>query len=324
MIDDTIPEQHGLRYLPISLFASVMGVAGIGIATKKLEVMFEWPGLFSDTLLVLSVVLWVGLFMAYSVKSLRYPEALIEELNHPVRLSFFATSSIGLLLISISLIDINLQVAGVIWWIGAIAQLALMLLILDRWIHREHFKVEHNSPAWFIPVVGNLLVPLAGVELGQVAVSYFFFAIGIFFWLPLLAISLNRAFFFSAIPTKLMPTLFILIAPPAVAFLSWVELHENRLDDFAVLLYFFGLFMTLMLISQSKRFIGLKFGLTWWAYTFPLAAITIASFRFYELVPLGQYQIIAISLYVVTGLVIALVLVKTVIAFFRKEICVPE
>jgi tellurite resistance protein len=324
MTNEAIPEQHGLRYLPISLFASVMGVSGLAIATQKLEIMFAWPTIFSSSLLVLSVVLWAGIFIAYTVKVLRYPEALVEELDHPVRLSFFPTSSIGLLLISVILVGINLQVAAVIWWIGAIAQLGFMLIILDRWIHREHFKVEHNSPAWFIPVVGNLLVPLAGVELGQVAVSYFFFAIGIFFWLPLLAISLNRAFFFSAIPTKLMPTLFILIAPPAVAFLSWVKLHENRVDDFAVLLYFFGLFITLMLISQAKRFIGLKFGLPWWAFTFPLAAITIASFRFYELVPQIQYQFIAIALYSVTAFVVLLVLAKTLIAFSLRQICIPE
>lgn len=136
MTNEAIPEQHGLRYLPISLFASVMGVSGLAIATQKLEIMFAWPTIFSSSLLVLSVVLWAGIFIAYTVKVLRYPEALVEELDHPVRLSFFPTSSIGLLLISVILVGINLQVAAVIWWIGAIAQLGFMLIILDRWIHR--------------------------------------------------------------------------------------------------------------------------------------------------------------------------------------------
>lgn len=324
MTDTQLEPESGLKYLPISLFAAVMGFAGLAIATKKLEEMFELPTIGSTALLVISIAMWLAVFAAYALKALRYPEAVIEELNHPVRLSFFPTASMGLLLIAIPMVEINELMANLIWWIGALGQLGLMLLILDRWIHREHFKVEHNSPAWFIPVVGNLLVPLAGVELGYVALSYFFFAIGIFLWLPLLAISLNRAFFFPAIPKKLLPTLFILIAPPAVGFLAWVRLQQNEIDDFAVLMYFFGLFTTLMLVSQAKRFMNLDFGLSWWAYTFPLTAITVASFRFYELVPQLQYQIIALSLYAVTVLVVARVLIATIFGFWRKEICVSE
>jgi tellurite resistance protein len=324
MTDTQLEPESGLKYLPISLFAAVMGFAGLAIATKKLEEMFELPTIGSTALLVISIAMWLAVFTAYALKALRYPEAVIEELNHPVRLSFFPTASIGLLLIAIPMVEINELMANLIWWIGALGQLGLMLLILDRWIHREHFKVEHNSPAWFIPVVGNLLVPLAGVELGYVALSYFFFAIGIFLWLPLLAISLNRAFFFPAIPKKLLPTLFILIAPPAVGFLAWVRLQQNEIDDFAVLMYFFGLFTTLMLVSQAKRFMNLDFGLSWWAFTFPLTAMTVASFRFCELVPQLQYQIIALSLYAVTVLVVAKVLIATIFGFWRKEICVSE
>lgn len=39
-----------------------------------------------------------------------------------------------------------------------------------------------------------------------------------------------------------------------------------------------GLFLTLLLFTQIGRFARLQFALSWWAYSFPLAAITIASF----------------------------------------------
>jgi tellurite resistance protein len=324
MTDKQLGLESGLKFFPISTFAAVMGIAGLSIATKQLEELFDLLSIGSTVLLVSSIAIWLAVFAAYALKALRYPEAVIEELNHPVRLSFFPTASIGLLLIAIPMVEINALLANLIWWIGSLAQLGLMLVILDRWVHREHFLVEHNSPAWFIPVVGNLLVPLAGVELGYVALSYFFFAIGIFFWLPLLAISLNRAFFFPPIPKKLLPTLFILIAPPAVGFLAWVKIQQGEIDDFAVLIYFFGLFTTLMLVSQAKRFMNLDFSLSWWAFTFPLTAITVASFRFFELVPQLQFQIIALSLYAVTVLVVAMVFIATLFAFWRKEICVSE
>jgi len=289
-----------------------MGIGGLAIATERLENHFEFANTFSVVLAGLAGFTWLLVAIAYFVKVLKYPEAVQAELQNPIRLSFFPTISIGVLLISINLLPYSTSAAAVAWWIGAAAQLGFTLLILNRWFHIEHFKTEHSSPAWFIPIVGNILVPVAGIQIGQTELSYFFFAIGILFWLPLMAITLNRSFFFPAMPKKLRPTLFILIAPPAVGFLAWLQLHSGTLDDFGVILYFFALFMTLMLVTQAKHFLGLEFAMPFWAFTFPLAAVTIASFSFYEVIPQLQYRIIAISLYAVTFAVVAVVTVLTV------------
>jgi tellurite resistance protein len=47
-------------------------------------------------------------------------------------------------------------------------------------------------------------------------------------------------------------------------------------------LYFAGLFFTLLAFTQLGRFAKLSFFLSWWAYSFPLAVITIASLLMYE------------------------------------------
>lgn len=318
-----ILESPSLRHMPVSFFAIVMGVGGLAIAIHKLEQALGWQAIASSIVTAIAIVIWVTVFSAYSVKAIRFPDAVSSELNHPVRLSFFPTSSIGLLLISISLLDVNLFASQVLWWIGIVGQLAFTLLILDRWIHREHYKIEHNSPAWFIPIVGNILVPVVGVEIGQMEISYFFFAIGIVFWLPMLAISLNRAFYHAPLPKKLLPTMFVMIAPPAVGFISWLKMHGS-IDDTGIILYYFALFTTVMLISQFKRFIGLPFALPWWAFTFPLAAVTIASFAFYGQIPNIQYLIIAVSLLIVLATLVAYLLVKTVVEVIRKSLFLPE
>jgi tellurite resistance protein len=313
-----------LKNLPISFFAIVMGVAGLAIATKKLETLYSLGSIASIVITALSSLIWLAVFVAYVSKVLRYPEEVKAELSHPVRLSFFPTSSIGLLLISIALLDVLPLASQVLWWIGTIGQLVFTLVILDRWFHKEHFKTEHNSPAWFIPIVGNILVPVAGIEFGYAEISYFFFAGGLIFWLPLLAISLNRAFFFSPLPKKLLPTLFIMIAPPAVAFVSWMKLHGSKLDDTAVFLFFVAMAFLLMLISQAKRFIGLPFALPWWAFTFPLAAADIALFVFHSQIPQFHYQILATSLYAVLAALVGYLLVKTVIETARGNLTKPE
>lgn len=75
-------------------------------------------------------------------------------------------------------------------------------------------------------------MPIAGVQHGFSELSWFFFSIGVVFWLVLLTIIFNRMFFHQPLPGKLLPTLFILIAPPGAGFVSWLQLN-GELDAFA-------------------------------------------------------------------------------------------
>ncbi len=321
---ETISERGSIEHLPVSIFASTMGIGGLAIVTAAVESVFSLPNYASLSLGILTLVVWFVLLFAYTLKILRYPDALIAELDHPIRLSFFPTISIGLLLISISFLEIFEPLATLFWWLGTVGQFGFTLLILNRWFHREHFETAHNSPAWFIPIVGNILVPVAGSQLGYLEISYFFFSFGIIFWLPLLTISLNRSFFFGSIPAKLRPTLFILIAPPAVGMLSWSALHGGNPGEIGLVLYYSALFFLVMLISQAKWFINLPFALPWWAYTFPIAAISLASFNIYQAIPNFHYLVIALVLSGILAIVVALVSYKTIRGLLSGSLLIPE
>jgi tellurite resistance protein len=125
------------------------------------------------------------------------------------------------------------------------------------------------------------------------------------------------------LPQKLLPTLFILIAPPAVGFLSYVKL-TSELDAFAYILYNFALFLGLLLLSQLPRFARLPFYLSWWAYSFPLAALSIASMVMADVSGNIVYGYIGLGLlYVLSALVLVLFL-KTLRAVLDGTICVPD
>ena len=51
------------------------------------------------------------------------------------------------------------------------------------------------NPAWFLPAAGNIIVPIMGVEFVSKDVCWFFFSIGIFFWLVLFIIIFYRIMF---------------------------------------------------------------------------------------------------------------------------------
>jgi tellurite resistance protein len=312
-----------LSHFPVSFFSVVMGLAGLSIALEKAGSTIPALQVVGHTVLALAGSLFVLLALIYGAKMLLHPQAVREEFAHPVRLHFVPTIAISLILLSIASLDLSRDLAAGLLLVGAPLQLALTLLVLDRWINREHFQTPHLNPAWFIPIVGNMLVPIAGVSLGYREASWLFFAVGIVFWLPLFAIVLNRIVFHQPLPDRLRPTLFILIAPPAVGCLAYLKL-AGGIDAFARILYFFGLFLTLLLLTQLPRLGRIAFYLSWWAYSFPLAAITVASFAMAEQTGISGYRQIGFVLLTLTSLLIAGLLLRTGIAVARRQICQPE
>ncbi len=322
--DTTAKPEGRLEHMPISMFAIVMGLAGTTIAVEKAEHLWGWAFQPSQILMFATAAVYVMIAIAYLSKFLLHRHHVVSEFNHPIRMSFFPAMSIGMILLSIAFLGHYPGIALYLWAIGASVQLIFTLVILSNWIHHEKFQVQHSNPAWFIPIVGNILVPVAGMPLGFHEVSWFYFSVGLMMWTPLLAVLFNRFFFHPMIPSKLLPTLFILIAPPAVGFIAWVKLHNGVIDDVARIFYYFALFITMLLFSQMKYFAKVAFALPWWAYSFPMAAITIATCVMQEKVGGVFFAALAPVLLVLLVILITVLLFNTVRAMMRGEICVPE
>jgi tellurite resistance protein len=306
----------------VAFFAMVMGLTGLAIAWHKAEHVLGLGVRVSEAVLALAVVAFVVLAGFYLAKVIAYPAAVRAELAHPIQLNFFPAVSISLVLLSIAIMAHFPAVAGVLWVLGSSIHLLLTLYVMSIWIHHEHFEIHHINPAWFIPAVGNVLVPIAGVQLGFVEVSWFFFSFGIVLWLLLFAIILNRVLFHHPLPERLMPTFFILIAPPAVGFISYMQL-TGSLDAFARILYYTGGFLTLLLLTQAPRFVRIRYYLSWWAYSFPLAAISIATLIMYERTGAPTFAALAWMLLALVTIVVVYLLYRTLRAVAAHGICVP-
>jgi tellurite resistance protein len=185
------------------------------------------------------------------------------------------------------------------------------------------FEIKHINPAWFIPVVGNILIPVAGVQHYNPEISWFYFSIGLLFWIVLFTIFMYRMIFHHPLPDKLMPTLAILIAPAAVGFIAYVKLAHG-LDGFAKILYYFALFLTTYMLTHFKLFSRIKFYLSWWAYSFPAASMTIATLLMYHMTQLTFFKYLSYGLFALLIGIVVLLVPLTVKAVIRKEICVPE
>lgn len=312
-----------LHHFPISFFAVVMGLAGLSIAWQRAEALFELPFRASIVLGLVSLAAFLGIAILYVLKVVRHPAEVAGELRHPVKLNFFPTISIGLVLLSIVLLHHQFEIAKWMWMVAAAMQLAFTLYVMNAWIHRTGLDIGHVNPAWFIPIVGNVLVPIGGVRFFAAELSWLFFSIGIVFWMVLLTIVMYRLFFHAPLPERMMPTHFILVAPPAVGFVAYFAL-VGTVDGFARILYYSALFFTALLASNALRFLKVRFFLSAWAYSFPLAAVTIATLLMAKQVGGAFFQWLGMLLLAVVTLVVAALVVRTAIAIARNEICVEE
>ncbi|CUH80929.1 SLAC1 anion channel family protein [Tropicibacter naphthalenivorans] len=318
------PDHSRLAHFPVTFFATVMGLAGLTLALHLAETRFGWGHLASQIALMVAIADFAAIAVLFVLKGLRHPGAIQAEWAHPVKLAFFPAISISLLLIATALRAEAPGAAGVVWSVGAAAQGVLTLAVISGWIGRRPFQPMHISPAWFIPAVGNVIVPVAGVPLGFVEVSWLFFSVGLMFWVVLLTLVMNRLIFHDPLPGRLLPTLVILIAPPAVAFLGWLQLNGGVLDAFARVLYYAAIGFAAIVAIQAQGFAKLPFALSWWALSFPVAALTIATLRFGELAGSGAHDLLGGAFLALLGMIVAGLIWRTLKAAAKGEICQPE
>ena len=313
-----------LKYFPLTLFTSIMGIAGLTLAWMQAQRLGMVDSREIGVVLrFVASVLYGVLLLFYGLKFLWFPEQVLADTRHPVRLNFLAAIPIAMLLLATSWYRDWPELAALFWWAAAISLLSVTIYTMSSWLHHTHYEVTHANPAWFIPVVGNAIAPIAGVQLAPQDLCWFFFSIGIVFWIVVMTIVMYRLFFHAPLPERMTPTLFILVAPPAVAFMSYVAL-TGEVDGFARVLYFTALFLTIVLASNFLRFLRLPFFISAWAYSFPLAALTLATL---EMASRGKalfYVWLSWGLLVALSILVAYLAYKTLATALRGALCVPE
>ncbi len=319
----TMPER-GLKHYPVPLFGMVMGLAGLTLAMHAAESAFGWGGQMSSLFYCFTCAVFVLISAGYLAKMVIYPGAVVAEWRHPVRLSFFPAIAISLLLLATATLERNIALAGGLWMAGAALQFVLTIAVVSNWIGTRSFQHGMLNPAWFIPAVGNVIVPIAGVPLGFVELSWYFMSVGLIFWIVLLTLVINRLVFHDPMPSRLQPSLVILIAPPAVAFVAWLRLNGGEIDPFAQILINGSYFFTALVLVQLPRILKLEFAISFWALSFPFAAVTIASFRFAALSGSDIHRLMGGGLLAVLCLIIVGLLVRTTKAAIDGKICIPE
>ena len=314
-----------LDFLPVGLFGSVMGLTGLSVAWRLALAQYGGPAFLAPiapTIGIIAVMTFLALVAGYAVKVVRAFHAVQAEFRHPIAGSLFGTVLISLLLLPIVLAPFSLVLARALWVTGAVGMIVFAWVIVSRWMS-DRQQTAHATPAWIIPVVGLLDVPLALPMLDLPSMQglvVFALAVGLFFAVPLFTLIFSRLLFEPPLPDSLKPSLLILVAPFAVGY-STYSVAAGHADLFAEALYMLTLFILAVLLGQLRHLtVCCPFRVSWWAVSFPLAASAIAALRFAAVAATLVTDLIAWILLGLATAVIAGLFVRTLLGLARGEL----
>ena len=319
-----------------SWFAAVMGTGILAMTSMFYSSYLPFLEYVARGLFYFNVALFGVLLVPCVMRWIFYRADALRDLNHPVIANFYPTLPVGMLVLASDFMVIgkNFQVGVWFWMIGSALTVVFGLLVPYIMFKGEHVTLDHINPAWFIPPVGLIVIPIAGsLVIGHfsglanewvIFVNYFGWGAGFFLYLALLAISMYRFILHRPLPNVLAPTVWINLGPigaGTVALLNIVN-HCCFIADkepFFVIGFFFWGFgvwwvaMAIMLTIHYIRRLKLPYAMSWWAFTFPLGAYVAATHLVAQRFSIHLVDHFGFALYLLLFFMWAATLVNTVL-----------
>lgn len=329
-------------------FASVMGTGILAVATHHADAVV--PGLegFAVALWIFNTALAVVLILPWLVRWVSYPREAWADTAHPTRGPFYSTLPIALLVLAVNFASIGsarmdegtaISIAQGLWIAGTVLAFVFGVIVPIRWFAADGIELEHVNGGWFIPPVANIVVPAAAAPLISSWVSegacryacivaFSFLGIGVLLFLVVGVLLVARLIEHGLPEAHLIPTVWIGLGPIGVGSLALVRLSMTGSPVFggydaeaqvllrlaALGLWGFGLWWLAMSVVVTIRALRepFPFAMSWWAFTFPLGAYTVATFLLGDAYEAGYLTGFGFALWIALLAFWAVVLFRTV------------
>ena len=320
-----------------SWFASVMGTGILAITSLFYSQYIPFLKNAAVLLFYFNVILFFVLLIPWTLRWIFYTKEALSDLEHPVISNFYATIAIAMLVLSadFTFIGNNLFAGKIFWFVGTILTIFFGILSPFIMFKGEHVTLDHINPAWFIPPVGLIVIPIAGsfmidqysgfIRELVIFLNYFGWGSGFFIYLALLAVCMYRFILHRPLPNVLAPTIWINLGPIGAGTVALINLVNHSAfitvkEPFFILgliFWGFGIWWVLMAITMTIyyiRNIQLPYALSWWAFTFPLGAYVAASHSLATIFHLTIVDFIGFVLYLLLVFFWSVTLIKTLAA----------
>ncbi|KJV25196.1 potassium-tellurite ethidium and proflavin transporter [Aquitalea magnusonii] len=296
--------------IPASYFGIILGLAGLGQAWRSAVRLWELPPAVGETLLAIAGLVWALLIIGYTSQAIRNFEVIKAEFLHPVQGGTPALVAVSTLLVAMAVREYSvnlawlLTISGIVWHIG-----------FSLWHTGTLWQGGRNSvdmlPTLYLPTVaGNFTSAAALGSLGYQDWGWLFLGAGLFSWLALESLVIQRLWHSTVLPAPQRPLIGIQFAPPVVCAMAWLALSPNSTDHWLLMLWGYGLFQ-LLLGLRLGPWLGVQpFIPSYWAYTFGVTAATISGLKLAQS-GIQSAQVLALPVFIGANLFIGYLAIRT-------------
>jgi len=305
--------------LPASFFGMVLGLSGLGQAWRVAAKLWNMPGVVGEGLLVMAGLVWLTLLLSYAVQAVRHPGTVRDEFRHPVQGGTPALLGVSTLLIVLAVLPYSRPVAAALAALGVAWHLVFALWHTGA-MWQGGRKALDTAPTLYLPTVaGNFTSAAALGGLGFPDWGWLFLGAGVFSWLALESLIIQRLWHPEALPAAQRPLLGIQFAPPVVCAMAWLMLAPGNADHWLLMLWGYGLFQLLLGIRLGPWLGEQPFAPSYWAYTFGVAAATICGLKLAALgVPAAR--ILAVPVFVGANVFIGYLSLRTLFLLLTRRL----
>jgi len=307
---------HSLPVIPAAFFGIVLGIAGLGNAWRIAHRVWGAPALIGEFILLLASLIWLILLILYVGKWIYQLEVAKAELRHPIQCCFVGLIGVTTMLIAGAALPYSRSSADVLFIAGM-----LYTILFAAWrtggLWEGGREIKCTTAVLYLPTVAGFFVTANGAAaMGYAAWGQLAFGAGLFSWLSLESVLINRLFVADALPTLLRPTLGIQLAPPTVGALSYLNLTSGVPDFFSDALIGYGLLQCLVLIRLLPWIRAQPFTPSYWGFSFGVASLGAAPIRMIERGDHGPISMLAPYLFIAANIVILLLAIATLKLLF--------
>ncbi|XAR61694.1 hypothetical protein NMG60_11016186 [Bertholletia excelsa] len=192
-----------------------------------------------------------------------------------------------------------------LWWLFTVPVVVLDVKIYGQWFTKgRRFLTAVANPTSQLSVIGNLVGARAAAQMGWQEIAVCLFSLGMVHYLVLFVTLYQRLSGGDRLPAMLRPVFFLFFAAPSMASLAWGSI-SGAFDTGSKMLFFLSLFLFTSLICRPALFKKSmrRFSVAWWAYSFPVTVLALASTKYAQEVKGGVPRALMLTLSVLSILV---------------------
>ncbi|XP_056686117.1 S-type anion channel SLAH4 [Spinacia oleracea] len=287
------------------------------------------PSIACTLLWSVALGMLISLSFLYALRCFYHFDKVKREFLHHVGVNYlFAPSMSCLLLLQTSPFTLPRRDSiymQLLWWVFVVPIIMLDIKIYGQWLTKgKRLLSRVANPTCQLSIIANLIAAKDAIDMGWLEIALCLFSLAMIHYLVLFITLYQRLPGSNGVSMMLRPVFFLFIATPSMASLAWGSINGS-FDDASKMLFFLSVFLFMSLVSRPTLFEKSmrKFNIAWWAYSFPMTILALASIEYAQQVKNGVAHTLALVISSLSILVTFALMVLTTFninkLFFRDQ-----